>query len=47
MPTFDQWKPAQAACATIAMAIKYEAPPGFPDGGGLLLPQIPERDAGD
>lgn len=23
--------------------IKYEAPPGFPDGGGLLLPRVPER----
>jgi hypothetical protein len=23
--------------------IKYEAPPSAPDGGGLLLPQVPER----
>ena len=24
-------------------AIKYEAPPQCPDGGGLLLPHIPDR----
>jgi hypothetical protein len=23
--------------------VKYEAPPAFPDGGGLLLPNVPER----
>lgn len=23
--------------------VKYEAPPGFPDGGGLLLPHVPDR----
>jgi hypothetical protein len=23
--------------------LKYESPPGFPDGGGLLLPHVPDR----
>lgn len=44
LPRFDQWKPAQARLRNDRPGeIKYEAPPGFPDGGGLLLPQIPER----
>jgi hypothetical protein len=53
-PRFDQWKPDQhrpkrrrdAAGQWVEVpgqAIKYEAPPGFPDGGGLLLPNVPER----
>jgi hypothetical protein len=51
---FDQWKPDQARPKGRCVAprfwvplpsqwIKYEAPPGFPNGGGLLLPTIPER----
>jgi hypothetical protein len=45
LPTFDQWKPASARqrLDKLGQAIKYEAPPGFPDGGGLLLPHVPER----
>jgi hypothetical protein len=45
LPTFDQWKPASARqrLDKPGQAIKYEAPPGFPDGGGLLLPRVPER----
>ena len=45
LPTFDQWKPASARqrLDKPGQAIKYEAPPGFPDGGGLLLPHVPER----
>ena len=54
LPTFDQWKPNTARPKgrrdaagrwepLPGQAIKYEAPPGFPDGGGLLLPHVPER----
>lgn len=51
---FNQWKPAQGRDKGRRNAsdlwerlegkrIKYEAPPAFPDGGGLLLPRVPER----
>ena len=51
LPVFDQWKPSSPRAkghrdgrgnwAPIpGRSIKYEAPPGFPDGGGLLLPQV-------
>jgi hypothetical protein len=42
---FDQWKPDQARpqADRPGQAIKYEAPPRFPDGGGLLLPRVPDR----
>jgi len=45
LPVFDQWKPDQPRERRDkpGRAIRYEAPPGFPDGGGLLLPRIPER----
>ena len=45
VPVFDQWKPDQARERRDkpGRAIKYEAPPGFPDGGGLLLPRVPDR----
>ncbi|MEB3275837.1 MAG: DUF3854 domain-containing protein [Cyanobacteriota bacterium] len=49
LPTFDQWKPNRPRLQQKAKgfgatkAIKYEAPPGFPDGGGALLPHVPER----
>ena len=45
LPRFDQWKPDQARQRhdKPGRSIKYEAPPAFPDGGGLLLPNIPER----
>ena len=45
LPGFDQWKPDQARprADKPGQAIKYEAPPGFPDGGGLLLPRVPDR----
>ena len=45
LPTFDQWKPDQARSRADkpGQGIKYEAPPAFPDGGGLLLPRVPER----
>jgi len=45
LPCFDQWKPDQARLRADkpGQAIKYEAPPGFPDGGGLLLPRVPDR----
>ena len=45
LPTFDQWKPDQARARADkpGQGIKYEAPPAFPDGGGLLLPRVPER----
>jgi hypothetical protein len=45
LPGFDQWKPdrARPRADKPGQAIKYEAPPGCPDGGGLLLPRIPER----
>lgn len=42
---FDQWKPdaPRERHDKPGQAIKYEAPPKFPDGGGLLLPRVPER----
>ncbi len=42
---FNQWKPAQGRWRhdKPGRSIKYEAPPAFPDGGGLLLPRVPER----
>ena len=54
LEAFDQWKPdaprpkgrRDAAGRWVPVpgqAIKYEAQPAHPDGGGLLLPQIPER----
>jgi len=45
LPRFDQWKPDQARARADrpGRSIKYEAPPQAPDGGGLLLPTIPER----
>ena len=45
LPGFDQWKPdkARPRADKPGQAIKYEAPPTFPDGGGLLLPRVPER----
>jgi hypothetical protein len=45
VPRFDQWKPNQARerYDKPGRSIKYEAPPSFPDGGGLLLPQVPIR----
>jgi hypothetical protein len=54
LPTFDQWKPEQARPKgrrdaagrwepLPGQSVKYEAPPGCPDGGGLLLPRIPDR----
>ena len=43
--TFDQWKPDQPRQRRDkpGRSIKYEAPPQCPDGGGLLLPRIPDR----
>ena len=54
LPIFDQWKPAQARPKgrrdaagrwepLPGQSVKYEAPPRFPDGGGLLLPRVPDR----
>jgi len=45
LPSFDQWKPDRPRQRRDkpGQAIKYEAPPQFPDGGGLLLPRVPER----
>ena len=51
---FDQWKPNQPRAKhkqdssgnwyqVVGQRIKYEAPPGHPNGGGLLLPQVPFR----
>lgn len=42
---FDQWKPDEPRERADKPLhwIKYEAPPSFPDGGGLLLPNVPER----
>ena len=43
--SFDQWKPDQPRERNDkpGRSIRYEAPPAFPDGGGLLLPRVPER----
>ena len=45
LPAFDQWKPdaPRDRADKPGRSIRYEAPPAFPDGGGLLLPTIPER----
>ena len=45
LPTFDQWKPdaPRDRADKPGRWIKYETPPGFPDGGGLLLPRVPDR----
>jgi len=45
LPAFEQWKPDQPRQRRDrpGRSIKYEAPPAFPDGGGALLPRIPER----
>jgi ribonuclease HI len=43
LPAFNQWKPAQSRLSKDNKPIKYETPAGFPDGGGLLLPRVPER----
>ena len=45
LPRFNQWKPAQPRehHDRPGHTIKYETPPAFPDGGGLLLPRIPDR----
>jgi hypothetical protein len=42
---FSQWKPnaPRPRRDKPGRLIKYEAPPGFTDGGGLLLPRVPER----
>lgn len=42
---FDQWKPdaPRQRRDKPGQTIRYEAPPRCPDGGGLLLPQVPER----
>ena len=45
LEAFDQWKPDQPRQRRDkpGRSIKYEAPPQCPDGGGLLLPRIPDR----
>ena len=45
VPRFDQWKPTEPRQRRDkpGQAIRYEAPPQAPDGGGLLLPRVPER----
>ena len=42
---FDQWKPwtPRKRHDKPGKFIKYEAPPKHPDGGGLLLPRIPDK----
>ena len=42
---FDQWKPwtPRERHDKPGKFIKYEAPPKHPDGGGLLLPRIPDK----
>ena len=41
-PLSGEWRP-QLDEHGQPVPIKYEAPPAFPDGGGLLLPNVPER----
>ena len=41
-PKTGEWTPQLGADGR-PVPVKYEAPPAFPDGGGLLLPTIPER----
>lgn len=45
VPPFDQWKPDQPRprADRPGRVIRYEAPPSFPGGGGLLLPRVPNR----
>ena len=45
VPGFDQWKPDQPRPKPdrTGQWIKYETPPDRPDGGGLLLPRVPDR----
>jgi hypothetical protein len=45
VPGFDQWKPdhPRNKAARPGQRIKYEAAPGCPGGGGLLLPHVPDR----
>jgi len=43
LPAFNQWKPAESRKAKDGRTVKYETPAGFPDGGGLLLPRVPDR----
>jgi hypothetical protein len=45
VPGFDQWKADQPRhkADRPGQRIKYEAPPGCPDGGGAFLPRVPER----
>jgi hypothetical protein len=45
LPVFDQWKAdaPRPRADKPGRSIKYEAPPAFPDGGGLLLPRVPDR----
>lgn len=40
--TTGRWQPQHDEQGR-ALAQKYESPPAFPDGGGALLPNIPER----
>lgn len=41
-PQTGEWRP-QVDRHGRPVPIKYEAPPGHPDGGGLLLPRVPDR----
>ena len=41
-PRTGEWRP-QLDRHGNPVPIKYEAPPAFPDGGGLLLPRVPDR----
>lgn len=41
-PGTGEWRP-QLDRHGNPVPIKYEAPPAFPDGGGLLLPRVPAR----
>jgi hypothetical protein len=41
-PQTGEWRP-QIDAKGRPIPVKYEAPPSFPDGGGLLLPNVPER----
>jgi len=41
-PITGEWRPLLDQLGR-PVPVKYEAPPQFPDGGGLLLPRVPER----
>ncbi len=45
LPVFDQWKPdaPRPRRDKPGRSIRYEAPPGFTDGGGVLVPRVSER----